>query len=92
MHHHCRVFFTIFTDVGNIEALGQVKIDLDGRALPGFAQRTLKFNIYFGPVEYALSGVYLISHLGLFQSLAQGIGGFFPDFECAGIFVGSGGK
>ena len=86
------MLFPIFTNVSNIEALWQIKIDLNCWTLPGFAQCALKLNVYFGPIKYTLSGVYFISNLGMLQRLAQGIGSFFPGLNGTSVFLRSGRK
>ena len=86
------VLLSIFTNVSNIEALREVKINLNSGPLPRSLQGVLKLNIYFRSVKYALSRVYIIGKLCTFQSSPQSISSLFPDLKFPGIFLRPGRK
>src|SRR5208337_123583 len=92
MDHNRPVFFAVTPPVYGIEPLGEIKIDLNGAALPCSVQRVLYLYIYLGPVENTFSGVYNIRQSFLLKRLLQGIRSMFPVFKGPHKFLRSGRK
>ena len=78
MHHVGPVFLSIIPHIIQVEALGQVEIELDRRELPLASDRILDLEIDLGAVERAAALVRLVGHpLGL-EGLLERLGGRAP--------------
>ncbi len=87
MDHNHTVFMIIGANIANIEAFWQVKVNLDGRPLPGTPQGIPYLYIYLGAIKDTLPGVHNVGQLHFLQNLFQGICSTFPHFCSASIFL-----
>ena len=90
--HDGAVLVVVLALVGQVEALGQGHVQLDGAALPGPAQGILDVDVDFGTVEGAVALVDDVFLAVILQGLAQAVGGLFPLFIRADGFFRTGGK
>src|SRR5262249_6073636 len=70
----------------------EVKVHLDGGALPCPAEDIFDLDVNLGTVENAFPGVCLERKVPIFQSRLQSRGRPLPVFERSDIFFGPGGK
>jgi hypothetical protein len=64
-------FQTVLADKGHVEALRYVKVELDGRQLPGAAQGVRDVNINLGAIEDRLALHSCMREVPPLQSLDQ---------------------
>src|SRR3989449_7287613 len=72
--------FAIFADVRQLEPLGIVEIDLNGRALPGPSQDILDLDVNLGTVKHALPRINPVAHPAALQGRLQRRRGLRPAF------------
>ena len=87
MDHHRPVLFPVGAGIGQVEALGQVHVQLNGAALPGTANAVLQVEVDLGAVEGAVALVDHVVHAQLVQSALEAVGGLGPHLVGAdGVF------
>ena len=71
MYHIRTVLFAVGIDIGHIETLGKVKVELYGRALPFAAEHIFYLDINFRPIESAAALINLVFNAGAFNRLLE---------------------
>ena len=92
MHHDRTVLFTVLAHVGQIEALGQREVHLNGGALPLTADAVKKLDVDLGAVEGAIALIDIVGQVEFFHGLDKGVGGQFPGFVRADAALGTRGN
>ena len=92
VQHHRAVAFPVRADVGEIEALRQGEIALDGGALPAPLQGVLELDVDFGPVEGPFPGADVVGQPPGLERPDEGVGGQVPLRVGADGFLRPGGQ
>src|SRR5579862_3909186 len=71
MDHVRAVSFVVLANVRNIESLGLVEIELNGRALPLTTKRVENLHIDLRSVESSAAGIHLVWRVRSFQGSPQ---------------------
>src|SRR4051812_5321595 len=92
VQHERMMLLAIGTDVGGIEPLWHLRVELQSAALPGAADRVLQMEFELGTIESAFARQRLIFEPGLLErSLEVGLGAI-PFLVAADALVGPGRK
>ena len=86
--HDGSVLGAVRAGVLEVEALGEVEVELDGRHLPGAAQRVLDLDGDLGPVERSTPGIGHEVESGLSRNLCEGVGRDLPGLVVADGLLG----
>lgn len=89
MEHPRTLARVIGRAIRDVEALGQIEVDLHRRALPPAAERVLDLDVDLGAVEGAIAGVDLVWNATTLDSLAQEALGLFPHLVGADGLLGT---
>ena len=73
MHHDRTVLFTVLAHVGQIEALGQREVHLNGGALPLTADAVKKLDVDLGAVEGAIALIDIVGQVEFFHGQASSV-------------------
>ena len=92
VQHHRPVAAAVGPDVGEVEALRQGEIALDGGALPAPVDGVLELDVDLGPVKGAFARADVIRQVLRLHGLDQGVGGQFPFGVAADGFLRPGGE
>src|SRR5262245_3991456 len=80
VNHERPVLSAIFPDVGQVEALRKIEVELDRAELPGPADRIVDQQVDFGAVKCAITGIDLILDAGSLQCILEGFFRSIPVF------------
>ena len=92
VNHHRPMLFAVRAGIGEVKALGQVHVQLDGAALPRPTDAVLQMEVDLRTVERAVALVDHIVHAQIVQRAAQTVRGHFPHFVRADGIFGAGGQ
>src|SRR5436190_6423127 len=67
VEHQWMMLLAVSADIGRIEPLGHLRVELQGSTLPGSANGVLQMKFKLGPVECALSRQHFINKAGLLE-------------------------
>ncbi len=87
MNHHRTLVGAVLRDVFELETLGQVEVELDGRDLPGAADGVAGLHGDLRAVERGAARVGHEVEVGCLGDLAQRAGGLFPDLVGTDVLV-----
>ena len=83
VHHVGLMLLAVRADVGQVEALRQVEVELDGAQLPRPAERVLDLHVDLGPVEGAAALVNLVGHPLLVERVFERLRRLLPPRRLA---------
>ena len=86
--HDGSVLGAVRAGVLEVEALGEVEVELDGRHLPGAAQRVLDLDGDLGSVERGATGIGYEVESGLARNLGERVGRDLPGLVVADGLLG----
>ena len=87
VNHDRAVGLVVGADVGEVEAYGQVVVDLHGAELPFAADDVFDDEVDLRAVEGGFAGFFGEGHAEGLRGFAAGVFGFVPVFGVAGVFV-----
>ena len=92
VEHHGAVRGAVGAGEGEVEALGELVVELEGAELPAPPQRVLHVELVLGAVEGALAGGELVGQAVVGERVEEGLLGGVPLGVGAHALVGAGGQ
>ena len=87
MDHDGTMLLTVRADIGQIKALGQLHVQLNGAALPGTSQTILEMEVDLRAVECTVAFIDGVVHAQIIQRALQTVGCHCPHLVGAdGVF------